>query len=119
MRLQRVNMREFKYQNPTGDTEPIRDQHGNFNGEYAVAYGPVQTAKANISPATGVITETYFGADVKYDRVIALKSALGISERSRIWIDDLTAERHDYEVRRIAESLNSVLIAVSKVTNRA
>lgn len=119
MRMLRLNRRKFRYQNIVGEPVPIRDDNGNLTGEYASAYGPVTAAYANISPATGVVNTSYFGADVQYDRVIAAETDLGMNERTRLWIDDIDADRHDYVVKRIAKSINGVLIAVSKVTNRA
>lgn len=117
MRILRINQRGFKYQNYSGDPEPIRDVEGNLTGEYTSGYGDVLEGMANISPATGIVSPSYFGADRNYDRVIATDRDYGLDERSRLWIDDLNASRYDYVVRRVAKSINGILIAVSKVTN--
>lgn len=119
MRLLRINKRAFKFQNANADPEPIRDVHGDLTGEFTEGFGPVIASTANIAPSTGYVNRAYFGSDIQYDRVIALDKDLGIDERSRLWIDDLTAERHDYAVKRVSKSINGVLIAASKVTNRA
>lgn len=117
MRLLHINKRTFKYQNATGVSIPKTDENGYITGEYDVEYGEINTARANIAPASGVVSDSYFGADIQYDRVIAAETDFGMDERSRLWIDDLNAEYPDYKVKRIARSINSVLVAVSKVPN--
>ena len=115
MRTLHINTRPIKYQNVASNPEAIRDADGNLTGEYTSGYGAVLTARVNVSPATGIVTPSYFGADINYDRVIAVDKDFEINERTRLWIDDLEAERHDYVVKRVARSINGCLVAISKV----
>ena len=119
MRMLQINKREFQYRNALSDAVPIRDENGHLTGEYMQAYTDKFTAYANISPASGIAAETYFGSNLDYDRIIASDTDFGMDEQSQLWVDDLNSERHDYVVKRIARSINNVLIAISKVTNNA
>lgn len=110
------------------DKTPIRDEYGNLTGEYEISYGNPVAVKANVSAARGESTTRQFGDDVSYDRVIVLDDPKSpINESSILWIDTSpeiqedgsTKDPHDYIVKQIATSLNSVSIAVSKVTVRA
>ena len=103
---------------------PLTDEYGNLTGEYKVVYGDPLPVMANVSAARGESTTRQFGDDVRYDRVIVLDNpAFPIAETSILWIDTLptfdengrTDTPHDYIVKQIAPSLNSISIAVSKV----
>ena len=83
--------------------------------------------RANVSAARGEATTRQFGEDEGYDRIIVLDDPkFPISATSILWIDTLpeiaqdgsTETPHDYIVKRVATSLNSVSIAVSKVNVR-
>ena len=108
------------YRNKT----PIKDEYGNLTGEYQIAYENPVAINANVSAARGESTTRQFGDDVRYDRIIVLDDPLiPIAETSILWIDTLpeiaedgtTETPHDYIVKQVAPSLNSVSIAVSKV----
>ena len=109
------------------DKIPIRDEYGNLSGEYDILYtNPIEVC-ANISAARGEATTRQFGDDESYDRVIVLDDPrFPISVTSILWIDTLpeitedgtTETPHDYIVKQVATSLNSVSIAVSKVNVR-
>ena len=112
------------YRNKT----PIRDEYGNLTGEYKITYENPVVVMANVSAARGESTTRQFGEDVSYDRIIVLDDpSFPIAETSILWIDALpeiaedgrTSTPHDYIVKQVAPSLNSVSIAVSKVTVRA
>lgn len=103
---------------------PLQDDYGNLTGEYGIVYGNPVEIKANVSAARGEATTRQFGDDVRYDRVIVLDSPVPpVTETSVLWIDALpeiaedgsTETPHDYIVKQVATSLNSVSIAVSKV----
>ena len=107
------------------DKIPIEDEYGNLTGEYKILYDTPVEVKANVSAARGESTTRQFGDDVRYDRVIVLDDpATSITETSILWIDALpeiaedggTKTPHDYIVKQIARSLNSVSIAVSGVS---
>ena len=122
MRCLARNKRIFYYSLYIGKTE-ILDEYGNKSGEYDIQYTKPVECKANISPAQGETETRQFGNDVKYDKVIILEnSRIEIDEHSILWIDRLPNEEntipHDYVVRGIARSLNSVSLAVEKVDVR-
>jgi hypothetical protein len=109
------------------DKKPLTDEYGNLSGEYEVTYGNPVAVVANVSAARGESTTRQFGEDVSYDRIIVLDDpAFHIAETSILWIDTLpeitedgtTETPHDYIVKQVAPSLNSVSIAVSKVNVR-
>ena len=113
----------------------IIDENGNNTGQYAPSYGKPVSLKANISAAKGDASTRQFGEDEAYDKVIVhCNPALKIDEYSVLWIDrtpmldkygslaldeggnELTP--YDYIVKRVARSINSVSIAISKVNVR-
>lgn len=107
------------------DKTPIRDEYGNLTGEYCLSYDKPVLIMANVSAARGESTTRQFGEDVSYDRIIVLDDpAFPIAETSILWIDTLpeitedgtTKTPHDYIVKQVAPSLNSISIAVSKVS---
>ena len=109
------------------DKKPIKDEYGNLTGEYEISYGNPVAVKANVSAARGEATTRQFGDDVNYDRVIILDDPkFPVKESSIFWIDaspeiqedGSTKTTHDYIVKQVAISLNSVSIAVSKVNVR-
>ena len=106
---------------------PIKDEYGNLTGEYQLVYDRPFGIMANVSAARGESTTRQFGEDVNYDRIIVLHNpALPIAETSILWIDTTpeieqdgsTNTPHDYIVKQVAPSLNSMSIAVSKVNVR-
>ena len=103
---------------------PLKDEYGNLTGEYDIAYDYPVEIRANVSAARGEATTRQFGDDEGYDRVIVLEDpAIPITVSSILWIDappeiaedGSTETPHDYIVKQVATSLNSVSIAVSKV----
>ena len=106
---------------------PLKDEYGNLTGEYEIVYDRPFGIMANVSAARGESTTRQFGEDVRYDRIIVLDDpAFPIAETSVLWIDNppeiaedgTTKTPHDYIVKQVAPSLNSVSIAVSKVNVR-
>ena len=106
----------------------LKDEYGNLTGEYEISYTNPVGVCANVSAARGESTTRQFGDDVSYDRIIVLDDPkFPVEETSIFWIDTLpeitedgsTETSHDYIVKQIAVSLNSVSIAVSKVSVRA
>ena len=107
------------------DKLPIQDEYGNMTGEYKVSYDTPTEIKANVSAVSGEVTTRLFGDDVSYDRIIVLDDPkFPIAESSILWIDNLpviaedgsTKTPNDYIVKRVAPSLNSLSIAVSRVS---
>lgn len=89
---------------------------------YRVIYGEAVAETGNISPATGTISVEQFGNNVEYDKVIVLDDPnTPIDENSILFLDIEPLKNadgdyiFDYIVKKVARSLNSVSIAVSKV----
>lgn len=98
--------------------EPVIDEYGNQTGEYEILYTPPTLLKINVSAARGEYSTRQFGDTENYDKVLMTDDLnVPITETSILWIDSLdTLKPHDYIVKKIAKSLNSVSIAVSKVS---
>ena len=122
MRCLLRNMREFYYARYEGKNE-IEDEYGNKTGEYEVVYGEPIKCRANVSAAQGEVQSRQFGESESYDKVIVLDEVdIPIDEYSILWVDSLPFDKtdekvapHDYIVKKVARSLNSVSIAISKV----
>ena len=109
------------------DKNELKDEYDNVTGEYEVVYdNPVET-KGNVSGAMGEMQSRQFGGSESYDKVIVLDNPeTPIDEYSILWVDTLphlnedgtTDTPHDYIVKKVARSLNSVSIAISKVNVR-
>ena len=104
--------------------EPVVDDYGNVTGEYEVKYSRPKKFRANISAANGKADVEQFGANVDYDKIVVGDNMFPqIDEYSIMWIDTVpvidnegkTETPHDYIVKKIARSLNSISVAVSKV----
>jgi len=107
------NKREFYYALYLGD-EPVL-VNGQRTGEHHACYSEPIFCLANISPATGAVAYRLFGTSLEYDSVITTDdTAIPIDEFSYLWIYADPDQAPDYTVKRIAKSLNSVAIAISK-----
>lgn len=112
--------------------EPIIDEYGNDTGQYEVIYGNPSQIKANISAAKGETSVRQFGEDVTYDKIIVIEKPFPqIDEHAVLWIDTIPQVSEDgslvrndkdeiitpwdYIVVKVAQTLNSVSIAVRKV----
>ena len=126
MRCMARNKTAFYYALYEGQTEII-DEYGNATGEYTVRYGIPMRVHGNISAAQGEMQTRQFGDSENYDRVIVFDDPdTLIDEYAVLWVDSLpilkedgsTDTPHDYIVKRVARSINSVSIAISKVRVR-
>ena len=125
MRCMARNKTTFYYAVYTGQTEII-DEYGNATGQYSVNYGDPTKALGNVSAAQGEMQTRQFGDSEIYDKVIVLDDVnTPIDEYSILWVDTSpvldggnTETPHDYVVKKVARSLNSVSIAISKVSVR-
>ena len=120
MRCLRRNKTKFYYALFEGKN-PVTtaDEFGNTinTGEYAVTYGAPIECEANISPASGATSIEMFGSAEGYDKIIVLDDPdVPINEYSVLWVDRDTTEDYNYVVRRVAKSINSVSIAISRVS---
>ena len=134
MRCLNRNKRSFYYALFI-EKRPIVDEYGNETSENEIVYGKPVSCKGNISAARGETATRQFGEDEGYDRVIVLdKPDTPIDEYAVLWVDstpslteegELTTDENgevvtpwDYIVKKVARSLNSVSIAISKVNVR-
>lgn len=117
------NMRKIYY-SKIAYKEELKDEYGNNSGEYEVIYTNPVRCRGNVSSAQGEVQTRQFGDSESYDKVIVLDNIdIPIDEYSILWVDTLpiinddgtTDTPHDYIVKKVARSLNSVSIAVSKV----
>jgi hypothetical protein len=120
------NKKPFYYALHKGQVEII-DEYGNATGQYTVSYDKPMLMSGNISAAQGEIQTRQFGESESYDKVIVLDDKdTPIDEYTILWVDTpphlnddgSTDTPYDYIVRKVARSLNSVSIAVSKVSVR-
>lgn len=120
MRCLNRNSIGFYYAVYQGSTPVLtKDEYGNEieTGEYEVSYDEPEYARGNISPAKGAVAVEVFGSTEGYDRVLVVDDPdTPIDEYTVLWVDtDDTDEPYDYIVRKVARSLNSASIAISKV----
>ena len=97
--------------------KPLTDEYGNPTGEYEVLYSEPVLLKINVSAARGEYSTRQFGEMENYDRILVTNDInLPISETSILWIDSLdTTKPHDYIVKKVAKSLNTISYTVTKV----
>lgn len=126
MRILRRNRVRIFYANYI-DKVPVTDENGFQTGEYKIVYSNPVEVEGNVSSARGEVVTRQFGDDESYDRVIVMDDPkVPITKSSVLWIetmptilpDGTTDTPYDYIVKQVAPSLNSVSIAVSKVTVR-
>lgn len=131
MRCLSRNKTPFYFARLEGQTE-IVDEYGNATGQYEISYLPPSKTYGNISAARGEMQSRQFGESETYDKVIVLDNPhVAFDEYSILWVDYLpelakdgslvrddngeVVTPHDYIVKKVARSLNSVSIAISKV----
>ena len=105
--------------------EPYVGEDGYETGEEIITYHKAVSFKANISGAKGSSAVEVFGTDIEYDKVFTLSflefKKLKITDNSVFFVDiKPTYEAsgyplYDYRVKRIADTLNEVVIALEKV----
>nr|DAF08946.1 MAG TPA: hypothetical protein [Caudoviricetes sp.] len=111
---------------------PKIDEYGNNTGEYEVRWGKPLEYSANISAAKGKTSTRQFGESENYDRVIVMgNNSPNIDEYTVLWVDTIpkldgngllllnedgsVVTPHDHIVKKVARSINSVSVAISKV----
>ena len=117
MRTLEINKQPMWYALCTGKTEVI-DEHGNHTGVYRLSYGTPVYYPVNMSQSRGIITEEQFGLEAGYDRTfVTADMSCPIAEDSIIWFgaNPNNGDPHNYVVHQIANSLNSITIAIRGV----
>ena len=130
-----INKRAYYYALYVSTTENT-DTDGNYTGEKTVNYGNPILDYANISPARGDSSVNPFGKDEDYDKVIVFGKAnraepCKFNEYSILWVDTMpqlnkdgtlatdqsgnVITPHDYIVKKIADGLDSIQVAIRKV----
>lgn len=123
MRCLKRNQRQFWYCLLESDSTDLTDEYGNVTGEKMLTYAAAVPMMANISQATGQSNIEQFGNLENYDKVIVTAEMdCPIDENAVLFIDKepeytiAGVPLNDYVVRRVAKSLNSISIAVRKVS---
>lgn len=110
----------------------LRTEENVIDGKRTGTFRPIYTNPtlrwANISPPQGEYITRVFGEDLNYHKVISytdngLLDDIVLYENSVLWVDTVpmiakdgtTETPHDYIVYKVAKSLNSVLVAITKV----
>lgn len=122
MRCLKRNKRTFYYY-LYRDKIPTVDSDGNKTGEYTLIYDRAVSCEGNISAGNGEAQIELFGTNLVYEKVIVIDDIhCPIDENSVLCIDivpkpysSTETPEHDYVVKAVAKSLNSVSIAISKV----
>lgn len=102
------------------DEQPIIDGDGFDTGEEKPVYAEPVRLFGNISPSRGETETLQFGESLEYDRVISLEDPnADIDEFSRLWLDRTPEDgAHNYIVKAVARSLNSLSVAIKRVDVR-
>lgn len=124
MRNQKINESKHFVLNYKGE-EKHKDSSGKYTGEIVISYTIPISFMGHISSAKGSSQVEIFGTDVAYDKVIVITKdkfkKLKINENSVFFIDNKPSYEdgnplYDYRVKRIAETINEVAIALEKVS---
>lgn len=98
------------------DVNPIKDEWGNDTLEVESIYGEPTSLKINYSPNVGEIDTQIFGNVTSYSRVLSFTGATcPLKEKDRLWINKEVTEDANYEVLKVADGLNSFLIAIGEI----
>ena len=120
MRCLSRNKRRFYFANYQG-TREIIDDEGLNTGEYEPVYSEIGETYGNISVGQGDTESRQFGSSVMYDKVIVMDDPnVPIDEYSILWVDIVPDTNvgipHDYIVKGVHRGINSISIAISKVS---
>ena len=120
MRTLERNKQTFYYATYLGK-KPLSED-GYMTGESVKTYSEPIKCLGNISPAKGSSQVEQFGTNVSYDKVIVLDNYADctIDENSVLCVEKEPTYKdeqlvYDYVVTKVAKSLNSISIAITKV----
>ena len=116
MRTLEINKQPMWYALLTGKTEII-DDYGNHTGTFKLTYSQPVYYPVNMSQSRGTANVDEFGINANYDRTfVTTDMNCPIKEDSIIWFGkNPTTDPHNYVVYQIANSLNSITIAIRGV----
>ena len=115
MRSLQKNKRTIYYANLIGE-EPILDDYGNETSEVKSLYEKPTRLEVNYSSNVGEEMVNVFGSATNYSRAISLVgSDCPLKVKCLVWINSDTSKKANYEVVKVADSLNSFLIALNEV----
>lgn len=115
MRNLKKNQRPLFYATYIG-SEPIKDEYGNDTLEVTPIYGEPTELRINYSSNVGEVTTEVFGDISNYSRVLSyVGSKCPLNEKDKLWIGIDTSLEANYEVIKVADSINSWLIAVGEI----
>ena len=124
MRNLRINKTTIFVLNYLGTVE-IEDSEGNLTGETINSYTDPIEFMGSVSGARGSSQIEMFGNEINYDKTIVISKKvyghLGMDENSVLFVgkkpsyDENYFPEYNYRVERIAETINEVAIAISKV----
>ena len=119
MRTLEINKQPMWYALCTGKTEVI-DEYGNHTGVYELTYSNPVYYPVNMSESRNIVNFEAFGITADYDRTFVTSDlSCPIKEDTIIWFGaDPATDPHNYVVHRIANSLNSITIAIRAVDVR-
>ena len=109
MRTLKKNQRKLYYA-PFMGTEIGFDEYGNETLEPTPLYGEKTELWVNYSPNTGQLDNQTFGDITNYSRVLVFSGKCPLKEKDHLWIDS-----EIYEVRKVADGLNSYLVAIGEI----
>ena len=121
----KANQVPFYYQLFQGEVE-LRDEDGYLTGEKEISYSKPDKAYARISPNTNEVTNTPFGIDCVYDKMISTVQDLPIDEFSRLFVDvipevddtGMVTNNYDYEVVAVAKDMHQKMWAIRKIEGK-
>lgn len=114
MRNLKKNQRDLYYASFV-ETKPILDEYGNETLEVEKVYSEPTLLKVNYSSNTGEVATQTFGNLTEYSRVLAITGNCPLKENDILWIGIDVSSKANYEVKKVADSLNSYLIAVGEI----
>ena len=119
MRTLEINKQPMWYALCTGKTEVI-DEYGNHTGVFELTYSDPVYYPVNMSESRNIVNFEAFGITADYDRTFVTSDlSCPIKEDTIIWFGaDPATDPHNYVVHRIANSLNSITIAIRAVDVR-
>jgi hypothetical protein len=115
MRNLRRNQRNLFYASYMGN-EMIVDEYGNETLEPKKTYSEPKSLKICYSSNVGAVDTQVFGDVSSYSRVLSYTgTTCPLMEKDVLWIGKETSEKPNYEVVKVADNLNTWLIAVQEI----